>query len=118
MPLTDQPGSVLGPSMAQLILVPAGKLSATATPEAVPALLLAKITVKPISEPALTLESSALSLMDVAAHRTVSDALACPEAALSAVKPAVLPYEPQLALVVLLTTCAWVVVIPVNVVGL
>jgi len=104
-------------SIVQLIPFPAGKLSFTLSPVAVPALLLLRVTVKPICEPALTLESSALSLIDVAAHRTVSEAIASPETSLSVVKLAVLLYEPQLAPMVLLTMCAWVVVIPASVVG-
>jgi hypothetical protein len=107
----------LDASIVQLISAPAGKLSVTLSPVAVPALLLLRVTVKAICEPALTLESSALSLIDVAAHRTVSEAIASPETALSAVKLAVLLYVPQLPPVVLVTTCAWVVVIPANVVG-
>ena len=117
MPLIDHPESVFAVSIVQLISVPVGKLSVTLKPVAVPALLLLSVTVKPICEPALTLESSALSLIDVAAHRTASEATASPEAALSVVKLAVLLCEPQLAPMVLLTMCAWVVVIPASVVG-
>ena len=117
-PLTDQPALVLPASIDQLTSVPAGKLSVTLRPVAMVAVLLVRVTVKPICEPALTPAASATLLIDVVAHRTTSEAIASSEPALSVVKLAVLLYVPQLALVVLLTTCAWVVVLPASVVGL
>jgi len=49
---------------------------------------------------------------------TTSEAEASPEPSLSVVKLAVLSYMPQLLVVVLLTTCAVVLVFPASVVGL
>jgi len=105
-------------SIVQLTSLPAGKVSVTLNPVAVPALPLLRVTVKPICEPALTLASSATLLIDVVAHRTASEAIASSEPPLSVVKLAVLLYVPQLALVVLLTTCALVLVLPPSAVGL
>ena len=48
---------------------------------------------------------------------TVSEAVSWPEPSLLVVKLAVLLYVPQLPLVVLLTTCAVVLVLPAKVVG-
>ena len=118
MPLTDHPGSVLAVSIVQLISVPAGKLSVTLNPVAVPALLLLRLTVKPICEPALALGASAVLVIDTVAQRTVSEAEAESEPPFSVVKLAVLLYVPQLAPLVLLTTCAWVLVLPASAVGL
>ena len=88
--MTDQPGSVLTASIVQLTSVPAGKLSLTLSPAAVPAALLLKVTVKPIWEPALTLAASATLLIVVVAQSTASAAEAEPEPSLSVVKLAVL----------------------------
>ena len=118
-PLTDQPGSVLPASIVQLMSVPAGRLSVTLNPLAVPAVLLVRVTVKPICDPALTLAASAVLVMATVAHRTVSEAEAEPEPSLLVVKLAVLLYVvPQLWPVVLLITCAFVLVLPASVVGL
>ena len=97
--------------------LPAGKLSVTLSPVAIPAPLLLRTTVNPIPEPALTLAASAVWLIDAVAHRTASEADAESDPPLSVVKLAVLLYVAQLALVVLVTTCAWVLVIPASVVG-
>ena len=115
--MTAHPGSVLAASIVQLTPLPAGKLSVTLNPVAVPALPLLRTTVNPICEPALTLPASAVWLIDAVAHRTASEADAESDPPLSVVKFAVLLYVPQLALVVLVTTCAWVLVIPASVVG-
>ena len=98
--------------------LPPGKLSLALNPVAVPAPLLLRTTVNPICEPALTLAASAVWLIDAVAHRTASEADAESDPPLSVVKLAVLLYVSQLALVVLLTTCAWMLVIPARVVGL
>lgn len=87
-------------------------------PVAVPALPLLRVTAKPICEPALTLASSATLLTEVVAHKTPSDAIAWPETSLLVVKLTMLLYVPQLPLAVLLTTCAFAVVLPTNIVGL
>ena len=50
-------------SIDQLTPVPAGKLSVTLRPVAVPPVLLFNVTVKPICEPALTLAASAVLVM-------------------------------------------------------
>ena len=105
-------------SIVQLTPLPAGKLSVTLSPVAVPALPLLRVTVKPICEPALTLGASAVLVIDTVAQRTASEAEADPEPSLPVVKLAVLSYVPQLAPVLLLTTCAWVLVLPASVVGL
>ena len=118
MPLTAHPGSLLPESIVQLTPLPAGKLSLTLNPVAVPALPLLRTTVNPICEPALTLAASAVWLIDVVAHRTTTEAEAEPEELLSVVKLAILSYEPQLPPEVLLTTCAWALVLPASVVGL
>ena len=118
MPLTVHPKSVLSVSIAQITPAPAGKLSLTLNPVAVPALPLLKVTVKPICDPAFTLASSATLLIDVVAHKTLSEAIASPETSLSVVKLAMLLYVAQLPLVVLLTRCTFAVVLPANVVGL
>ena len=88
--MTDQPGSVLPASIIQLISVPAGKLSVTLSPVAVPAVLLVKVTVKPICEPALTLAASAVLVMATVAQRTVVEAEANPLPSLCVLKLAVL----------------------------
>ena len=98
--------------------VPAVKLSLTLSPVAMPALPLLSVTVKPICEPAFTLASSATLLIDVVAHRTLSEAIASPETSLSVVKLAMLLYVAQLPLVVSLITCAVALVLPASVVGL
>ena len=118
MPLTDHPKSVLAVSIVQLISVPAGKLSLTLSPVAMPALPLLRVTVKPICEPAFTLASSATLLIDVVAHKTLSEAMASPETSFSVVKLAMLLYVTQLPLVVLLTTCPFALVLPASIVGL
>ena len=117
--MTDQPGSLLPASIVQLISVPGGKLSVTLSPLAVPAVLLASVTLKPIWEPALTLAASDVLVTETVAQSTVSAAEAVPEPSLLVVKLAVLLYVvPQLWAVVLLTTCAFVLVLPDSVVGL
>ena len=98
--------------------LPPGKLSLTLNPVAVPALPLLRITVNPIGEPALTLSASDVWLIEVVAHRTTSEAEAVAEELLSVVKLAILLYVAQLSSEVLLTTCAWAVVLPARVVGL
>src|SRR5205823_11446631 len=118
VPLTAHPGSVLAASIVQLTPLPAGKLSVTLNPVAVPALPLLRTTVNPICEPALTLPASAVWLIDVVAHRTTTEAEAESEELLSVVKLAILSYEPQLPPEVLLITCAWTLVLPASVVGL
>ena len=60
---TTQPGSVLPASIVQKTPVPAGKLSVTERPVVVVGLLLVRVTVKPICEPALTLEASTVLVM-------------------------------------------------------
>ena len=105
-------------SIVQLTPFPAGKLSVTLSPVAMPAPLLLRTTVNPIPEPALTLPASAVWLIDVVAHRTTTEAEAESEELLSVVKLAILSYEPQLPPEVLLTTCAWTLVLPASVVGL
>ena len=89
-PLTDQPGLVLPASIVQLTSVPAGKLSVTLSPVAVPALLLVNVTLKPICEPALTLTASDVLVIVTVAQSTVSEAEASPEPSFSVVKLAVL----------------------------
>ena len=88
--MTDQPGSVLTASIVQLTSVPAGKLSLTLSPAAVPAALLLKVTVKPIWEPALTLAASAVLVIVTVAQLTVSEAVSWPEPSLLVLKLAVL----------------------------
>src|SRR5947208_11465690 len=50
--------------MLQLTPVPAGRLSVTLSPVAAVSLLLVRVTVKPICEPALTLAASAVLLIE------------------------------------------------------
>ncbi len=50
-------------SIVQFTSVPAGKLSVTLRPVAVPAVLLLRVTVKPICDPALTVAASAVLVM-------------------------------------------------------
>ena len=83
-----------------------------------PAPLLLRTTVNPIPEPALTLAASATWLIDAVAHRTASEADVESDPPLSVVKFAVLLYVPQLAVLVLLTTCAWALALPASVLGL
>jgi len=116
VPLIDHPESVFTVSIVQLISVPVGKLSVTLNPVAVPALPLLRVTVKPSCEPALTLGASAVLVIDTVAQRTVSEAEAESEPLLSVVKLAVLLYMPQLAPVVVVTACAFVLVLPASVV--
>jgi len=118
VPLIDHPGLVLEASIVQLIPFPAGKVSLTLSPVAMPAPPLPRVTVKPICDPALTLGASAVLVIETVAQRTVSEAEAEPSPPLSVVKLAVLLCVPQLAPVVLLTTCAWVLVLPASVVWL
>jgi hypothetical protein len=105
-------------SIAQVTPALPGKLSLTLSPVAVPALPLLRVTAKPICEPAFTLVSSETLLIEVVAHKTLSEAIASPETSLSVVKLAMLLYVAQLPLVVLLTTCTFALVLPTNVVGL
>ena len=98
--------------------LPPGKLSLTLNPVAVPAPPLLSTTVNPICEPALTLPASAVWLIEVVAHRITSEAEAVAEELLSVVKLAILLYVSQLFSEVLLTTCAWTVVLPARIVGL
>ncbi len=91
-------------SIVQFTSVPAGKLSVTLSPAAVPAVLLLRVTLKPICDPALTLGASAVSVIATVAQLTVSEAVFCPDPSLLVVKLAVLLYVPQLFPVVLLTT--------------
>lgn len=65
-------------------------MSVTLSPVAVPAVLLVKVTVKPISDPALTLAASAVFVMVTVAHNTVSEADVSPDPSLPVVKLAVL----------------------------
>ena len=118
MPLTDHPRSLLPGSIVQLTPLPPGKLSLTLNPVAMPAPPLLRTTVNPICEPALTLAASAVWLIEVVAHRTTSEAEAVAEELLSVVKLAISLYVSQLSSEVLLTICAWTVVLPARVVGL
>jgi hypothetical protein len=82
----------------------------------VPALVLVNVTLKPICEPALTLAASAVLLILTVAQITDSEAEASPEP-LSVPKLAVFSYLPQLLVVVVLTTCTVMLLLPANVVG-
>ena len=62
-PLNAQPGSLLSVSIVQLTSAPAGKLSVTESPVAVVGLLLVRVTMNPICEPALTVAASAVLVM-------------------------------------------------------
>ena len=88
--MTDHPGSVLPASIVQTTPVPAGRLSVTLSPAAMPAVLLVKVTVKPICEPAPTLGASDVLAIVTVAQRTVSEAEEEPAPSLLVVKLAVL----------------------------
>ena len=90
MPLTDHPVLVLPASIVQLTPVPAGRLSLTLSPAAAPLPALMSDTVKPIWDPALTLEASATLVILVVAHSTASEAEAESEPSLLVVKLAML----------------------------
>src|ERR1700748_2795385 len=65
-PLIDQPGSVLAPSMAQLISLPDGSESLKDRPLASALPLFLSVTVKPICVPGITLGASAVLKIDTA----------------------------------------------------